>query len=289
LTSTDDMVTIENPATGLVVYNTLATGSGTTAVVEGLYIYNGSIWVLVDDVIGNEVTGATSGGGLEIAGSGITGDPYTLGIEDSGVTTAKIADKAVTAAKLDAMSATIGQVLMYDGSTWRPATLNPSAACSGAVVFDGAYDGPVEGTMVAGLGGNFDADWTNAAFSKAGRNLCWSKNFVLRNGDWSTAQATCAALNEDGAKWRLPHLIEAHVTYVACGGTGVNMLLPVWSDMTGARNGIDNGAASWIVDEMWCAEYNEGNIPYVFRMDKGHRGAKVKTLTDCNTRCVRTL
>ncbi|MDR0681249.1 MAG: hypothetical protein LBG15_05295, partial [Dysgonamonadaceae bacterium] len=164
LTSTDDAVTIENPATGLVVYNTLATGSGATAVVEGLYIYDGSIWVLVDDVIGNEVTGATSGGGLEIAGSGITGDPYTLGIEDGGVTTAKIADKAVTVAKLDDMDATIGQVLMYDGLAWRPATLNPSAACSGAIVFDGAYDGPAEGTIVTGLSsGSFDPNWTNSA------------------------------------------------------------------------------------------------------------------------------
>jgi hypothetical protein len=79
LTSTDDAVTIGNPATGLVVYNTLTTGSGATAVVEGLYIYNGSKWIRVDDVIGNEVTGATSGGGLEIAGSETTANPYNFG------------------------------------------------------------------------------------------------------------------------------------------------------------------------------------------------------------------
>ncbi|MDR0681271.1 MAG: hypothetical protein LBG15_05405 [Dysgonamonadaceae bacterium] len=44
LTSTDDVATITTPATGLTVYNTASNGSGATAVVPGVYIYNGSSW-----------------------------------------------------------------------------------------------------------------------------------------------------------------------------------------------------------------------------------------------------
>jgi uncharacterized protein (TIGR02145 family) len=45
LTATDDVATILAPATGLMVYNTTASGNGTTAVVPGVYIYNGTNWV----------------------------------------------------------------------------------------------------------------------------------------------------------------------------------------------------------------------------------------------------
>ena len=45
LSGTADATTVPTPATGLMVYNTTAAGSGTTAVVAGYYYYNGSQWV----------------------------------------------------------------------------------------------------------------------------------------------------------------------------------------------------------------------------------------------------
>lgn len=55
----------------------------------------------VDGVIGNEVLNATVGGALERSGAGTAADPYTLGVADQGITTAKIADNSVTYAKIN--------------------------------------------------------------------------------------------------------------------------------------------------------------------------------------------
>ena len=45
LTGTADVTTVPSPATSLMVYNTTAAGTGTTAVVPGYYYWNGSAWV----------------------------------------------------------------------------------------------------------------------------------------------------------------------------------------------------------------------------------------------------
>lgn len=55
----------------------------------------------VDGVIGNEVLNATAGGALTRSGAGTTANPYTLGISDGDITTAKIADNNVTYAKIN--------------------------------------------------------------------------------------------------------------------------------------------------------------------------------------------
>jgi uncharacterized protein (TIGR02145 family) len=45
LQATNDNTTITSPATGLTVYNTASAGSGATAVVPGVYIFNGNLWI----------------------------------------------------------------------------------------------------------------------------------------------------------------------------------------------------------------------------------------------------
>jgi hypothetical protein len=45
LNSTTDVLTISNPATGLLVYNTAVTGSFPTNVMKGYYYFNGSKWI----------------------------------------------------------------------------------------------------------------------------------------------------------------------------------------------------------------------------------------------------
>ncbi|WP_042721686.1 hypothetical protein [Flavobacterium sp. B17] len=52
----------------------------------------------VDGVIGNEVTSATTNGGLTLSGSGTSASPYTLGLPTTGVTS--------------------GQIMKWDGSKW---------------------------------------------------------------------------------------------------------------------------------------------------------------------------
>jgi hypothetical protein len=53
-----------------------------------------------DGIVGNEVTNATSGGGLTRSGSRTAASPYTLGIASQGVTTTHLADNSVTSAKI---------------------------------------------------------------------------------------------------------------------------------------------------------------------------------------------
>jgi len=80
-------------------------GSGTSASPYTLGIATGGVTAAMlasgaandaDYIVGNEVTNATSGGGLVRAGSGTATSPYTLGISSGGVTTAMIANNAVT-------------------------------------------------------------------------------------------------------------------------------------------------------------------------------------------------
>jgi len=87
LASTTAQLNGATPITGMLVYNTNATLG------VGIYFYNGSNWVPIDGdgVIGNEVTNATSGGGLVRAGSGTAVSPYTLGIAKGGVDTSMLA------------------------------------------------------------------------------------------------------------------------------------------------------------------------------------------------------
>lgn len=59
---------------------------------------------------------------LPMTGTGESGLP--LGIIDGGITAGKLADGAVTAAKMNQMGATTGQVLRWTGSAWTPTAPN---------------------------------------------------------------------------------------------------------------------------------------------------------------------
>jgi len=50
--------------------------------------------------------------------------PVTFIIDNNEITTAKIADGAITSAKIDSMGANTGQALIYNGANWEPGNLN---------------------------------------------------------------------------------------------------------------------------------------------------------------------
>jgi len=75
--------------------------------------------------------GGTTGDSLRWAGAFVslpvtgTGEPgLPLGILDGGIQSAKLANGSVTAAKLNQMGATTGQVLRWTGSAWTPTAPN---------------------------------------------------------------------------------------------------------------------------------------------------------------------
>lgn len=111
---------------GMAVYNTATAGD----VTPGYYYNDGSKWVKLATGAGATDATATSNGLIRLAGdlSGTAAAPAvanlaigTAKLTDDAVTTVKIADGAITAAKLNAMAATSGQVLKWNGTAWAPA------------------------------------------------------------------------------------------------------------------------------------------------------------------------
>ena len=84
------------PIAGMLVYNT------NTTLGEGVYFWDGSMWIIIsgDGIVGNEVTNATTGGGLVRSGSGTAASPFTLGINTGGVTSDMIKAGSITSDKL---------------------------------------------------------------------------------------------------------------------------------------------------------------------------------------------
>ena len=94
LTGTADVTTVPSPAISLMVYNTTAAGSGTTAVVAGYYYWNGSAWVrLVSSTTTYSSTKTmipfASGGSVTLTtqANGTSGNVGLVGFGNNGTTT----------------------------------------------------------------------------------------------------------------------------------------------------------------------------------------------------------
>ncbi len=85
------------------------------------YVYNGTTW--------NQFNSSTN----YTFSTGLTNTSNTITLATAGVATANLADGSVTAAKLNSMSATSGQVLRYNGTAWAPATPSTGTVSSVSV------------------------------------------------------------------------------------------------------------------------------------------------------------
>jgi hypothetical protein len=144
-------VTSVSGANGITVTN--GTTTPTVSLPEGtvsgnVLKWNGTVWTSAadagltaetDGIIGNEVTNATTNGGLTRSGAGNAASPYTLGIASGGVTNTHIADNAVTSAKIADGTITNADIYSSAGITLNKlsavnATVGNSGASLGAVM-----------------------------------------------------------------------------------------------------------------------------------------------------------
>jgi len=72
-----------------------------------------------------------------LTGNGTAALP--LGLSDGAVTSVKLANKAVLAGNLSQMGATSGQVLQWDGSTWKPGTVVQGTGGGASIYVDPAF------------------------------------------------------------------------------------------------------------------------------------------------------
>jgi hypothetical protein len=277
LTATDAIPSgMSAPATGLLVYNT------NTALGAGIYYWSGSSWTMIPNSYS-----AASGGGLSLSGTNV------FSIADGGVTSAKIADGTIVAADLNAMGASSGQVLRYNGSTWTPVALRSSAlagsssTCTGAIVHWGAYDGPAADVYINELNGEFEPNWSNAAFSFQGKDLCWTLTDVGENRNWADAKTACADLTTDGRKWRLPNLKELQVLYESIGGSGGPATDLSALDTYGT--GVSQTAEPMRPNSYWSMHEAQAGVGYGYNFAVGERKYALSESYLYRFRCVRIL
>lgn len=98
-----------------------------------------------DSIIGNEVTSATTNGGLTVSGSGTAASPYTLGLPTTGVTS--------------------GQIMKWDGTKW-------ALASDASTTYTAGNGVTLSGSSLA-LGGALTA---NTTITLSGKTLTFDNN-----------------------------------------------------------------------------------------------------------------
>jgi hypothetical protein len=271
LTSTSEAV-----KKGMIVYNTATAGD----VTPGMYYNDGEKWIRV----GNGTLTFDSDGDLTIVSPMAGDESYTFGIAAGGV----------TAAKLNAMGATSGQVLMYNGSIWEPVTLSPSLVynCSGAIVYGGDYSGPEAGVPIPNddIIGSFSAGWTHSNFIAQNKHLCWAAVDVFdTSATWQNRKTACEDFSADNSQWRFPNLKELQVLFELLGGT--DSATPAGFEGLGSAVGTNKAADAMVNNGSyyWSSTDTGGSYPVLFRWSDGHRGRTGKDGAYGRVRCVRSL
>lgn len=149
LSGTSDATTVPSPATGLMVYNTTAAGSGTTAVVAGYYYFNGTQWVQM-------VSSAAPASGNIYTADGTLTAPRTVSMGTnalnftgaSGININTTSTSAFPLSIVQPLSTVIGQPgLIIAGASGSPATSQ--------VAFIGFNPNASQGTAPIGIGAQY--------------------------------------------------------------------------------------------------------------------------------------
>jgi hypothetical protein len=170
-------------------------------------------------------------------------------------------------------------VYVWIKGSWR--LLYFSAPCEGAIIKNGAYNGP--DSYVPSLDGSFSAGWTDPAFSALNKDLCWNKQDASPSAmnKWEIHSA-CTG------NWRLPNLQELQVLYEALGGDG-NADSGINFGNLQSPHSNRGGADNMVSDYYWSSTEMDSvsMFIYIFDFNSGLRnGGRVNPFY---VRCVRTL
>jgi hypothetical protein len=280
-------------------------------------------------VISTEVINATSGGGLIKTGAGTTASPFTLGIADNGVTSARIengavtaddlatgavtldkmatgsvnsakivdasiatadlANGAVTAAKLDAMSATANQALVYNGSAWAPTTLSAVALASGSSSND--YIIVYNGAYNGPAAGTYTSG-LNGSFSAGWTNSV----FIAQNKDllWAPVDAASATVTWTIASSSCPtdwRLPNLKELQVLYEAMGGHggYARGFYAMAAAGKGSAPVGCEPMQSGFYWSSTESSSDVAYYFGFATGFRNYSSKTGNNLFVRCVRSL
>jgi hypothetical protein len=163
-----------------------------------------------------------------------------------------------------------------------------TVTCSGAIVYNGAYNGPSAGTYNSSYSGSFSAGWTASVFTAQKKDLCWSAT-LIPDQYWVFAESACAALTAEGKSWRVPNLKELQFLYEALGGSGGSV--SNFTALNTRGTGTANEAIAIANFQLSSTEYSRGSSgqAYNFNFNNGGRGIVNKGTSTRSVRCVRSL
>jgi hypothetical protein len=230
------------------------------------------------------LTGSASG--TITAGSfiGTDGNPVTGVSVNWSVVDGTVPEDAVVNATGNTYTVTSGAtagsftVRASVGSVFKECTVTINS-CPGAIVFNGAYNGPAQGTYTTGLTGSFSAGWTNGVFTAQNKDLCWASSDAGQV-NWTAASTICP---DD---WRLPNLKELQVLYEALGGNGGNAAAFTALDSRGTGSNVNATAMQSYY--YWSSNHGSSDGAYSFNNYNGSRSSDTKTSPNY-VRCVRSL
>ncbi|MBL7997418.1 MAG: hypothetical protein JNL32_02155, partial [Candidatus Kapabacteria bacterium] len=149
--------------------------------------WNGTSWTPSADNGDSYTAGDAiniTAGAIGVNNAGIT----TAKLADANVTTAKLADASVTSAKLNQMSATSGQVLKWNGTTWTPSADNGDSYTAGDAI-----------NITAGAIGVNNAGITTAKLADANVTTAKLADANVTTAKLADASVTSAKLNQMSA------------------------------------------------------------------------------------------
>lgn len=237
---------------GMMVYNTATAGSGSNAVVPGIYVNDGSKWIQL--AISAIAGGATFIGGTLNCSGTLSGN-YAVGIDMAAENTKQISINAATPGAYIATTNTLnGVTFATTGTIQNSGAITITLVASGLPLASGAYP------FTVSLGGQtcqFTVNFTNgASFNCAAATETHTPGGVFNSGSY-TGTYTIPYTSGNGGNYTAVSTTMSGLTLTRVAGNysagGGNVLY----DLSGSYTGPANGTVSFPISECTTATFGD--------------------------------